>query len=160
MYGGLYSVLLTLHVAAATTGLVITAPTLLVPKRRGFHTVLGKVYGAALITMCLTALALVVYRPSVLWPLGIIAVGVLGLAVPGLLLALRRPRGWYIWHLNLMPSSAISFVTAFAVQVTDVRNLWAWLLPTIIGSPLIAYRSAVAQGRIKPIRPRLRPRRT
>jgi hypothetical protein len=102
--------------------------------------------------MCLTALALVLYRPSVLWPLGIIAVLVLCLAVSGLWLAFRRPRGWFVWHLNLMSSSVIAFITAFAVQMTDIRNPLAWIMPTLVGSPLIAYRTMVALGVLNPVR--------
>lgn len=145
------SIMLFMHIAAAATGLALAGPILLAPKRRGVHTMLGRVYIGALIIMCLTALVLVFDRPAVLWPLGIIAVVVLGLALGGLWLALRRPRGWFIWHLNLMSSSAIAFITAFAVQLTDLDNVYAWVVPSVIGSPLIAYRTMVAMGAIKPL---------
>lgn len=148
----MYSTLLIMHIAAAIIGLTLAAPILLAPKRRGVHTLLGKVYGGALLTMCLTALALVAYQPSVLWPLAIIAVFVLCLAIPGLWLALRRPRGWFIWHLNLMSSSVIAFITALAVQMTEMDNPFAWIMPTIVGSPLIAHRTLVALGLVEPFR--------
>ncbi|MGI8574106.1 MAG: hypothetical protein ACR2MA_01930 [Egibacteraceae bacterium] len=155
--GSLHSLLLLVHVTAGATGLVVAWPTLAVPKRRGAHVWWGRVYMVAVVTMCVTALALVASRPAELAGLGFIAVATLACALGGLWMVRRRPRlrrgTWLIWHLNLMGSSVISFVTAFAVQMTDGHPL-AWIVPTIVGSPLIARRTAAAQ-RGRPPRPRV-----
>ena len=144
----LRQVLLIIHIVAGTVGLVVAGPVLLVSKRRGVHTTLGRVYGLAVLLLCLTAFPLVAYNPDELWWLGLIGVGTLSSAAGGIWLVRERPRvprGWYVWHLNLMCGSVISFVTAFAVQITDGHPL-SWIIPTIVGSPLIAIRSAMAQG--------------
>jgi hypothetical protein len=80
----------------------------------------------------------VVTRP---WPFVLIGTGTLACAAGGLWFALRRPRGWTAPHLSPMSSSAILFVTAFALQMTQFNPL-AWILPTVIGTPLIARRTA------------------
>ncbi len=150
--------LLVVHILAGVVGLVVAWPVLLVRKRRGMHTRLGRVYGVAVALLCLTAFPLVAYDPEELWWLGLIGVGTLAAAAGGIWLARQRPRvpgGWCVWHLNLMCSSVISFVTAFAIQMTDGHPL-SWIIPTVIGSPLIAIRSAMARGVTPLARLRLR----
>ncbi|RJL33504.1 hypothetical protein [Bailinhaonella thermotolerans] len=152
----MYGFLLVVHVITGFIGLLLAGPVLLVRKRRGVHTVLGRVYAGAAVLMSVSALALIGHEPR-LWPLGIIAVLVLAMIGPGLALAARRPRGWFIWHLNLMASSAVAFVTAFAVQMSDLHPL-AWVIPPAVGTVLITFRSLVAQGVIPRRAVRARPR--
>jgi uncharacterized membrane protein len=140
------TVLIVVHVAAGTTGLLLAWPVLFAPKRRGLHTVLGRVYAVATLALCVSAFALFAYDPARLVGLAVLGVFTLACAAGGVWLArtkprLRGPRTWRIWHLNLMGSSVIAFVTAFAVQMTQ-GHLLAWILPTLIGSPLIARRTA------------------
>jgi hypothetical protein len=135
------TVLLVLHIAAGTAGLLLVVPVLFVPKRRGWHPWLGRSYLGCTALLCLSAYGLVVYDPARLWPFVLIGTGTLACAAGGLWFALRRPRGWTAPHLSLMSSSAISFVTAFALQMTHFNPL-AWILPTVIGTPLIARRTA------------------
>lgn len=137
------TVLLALHVAAGSAGLLLVAPVLLVPKRRGWHPMLGRAYLACTGLLCATAYGLVGYDAGRLWPFALISTGTLACAGGGLWFALRRPPGWMSVHLSLMSSSAISFITAFALQMTDFNPL-AWILPTAIGTPLIARRAARA----------------
>jgi len=141
--------LIAVHVAAGTIGLVLAWPVLFVPKRRGVHTLVGRVYAVAMVALCLTTFALFAMNPAELIGLGILGVLTFGWVTGGVWMARRKPRlrygNWYVWHLNLMSSSVIAAVTAFSVQMTD-GHLAAWLLPTIIGSPLISYRSAIARG--------------
>ncbi len=140
------------HVAAGASGLVLAWPVLLARKRRGAHTVLGRIYVVALAVMCLTGLVLAAADPAELAGLAVIAVLTLAAALAGVWLARAKPRfgrrGWYVWHLNLMCGSVISFVTAFAVQSSGGHPL-AWVVPTLVGSPLIARRTArvLATGR-------------
>jgi hypothetical protein len=146
----LHTVLLVAHVAAGTTGLLVAPVALGVRKRRGKHTVLGRIYAAATVVLCASALALFAYDPARLWIFVIIATMTAATVALAIWFARHRPRGWYIWHLNLMSSSVISFVTAFLLQVTHFA-LWAAIVPTLVGSPLIAYRTLVAKGVIRRI---------
>jgi hypothetical protein len=139
-----HTALLTVHVLAGAVGLLIAWPVLLVRKGRA-HRVLGRVYGVTTMLLCASALGLWAYRPAELAGFAGIAVGTAMAAGAGIALAMRRPRGWLVPHLTLMGSSVIAFVTAFAVQMTDF-SLLAWILPTVLGSPLIAYRTMVAKG--------------
>jgi hypothetical protein len=145
------AVLLT-HVAAGVTGLLVAWPALLAPKRRGVHTVLGRVYAGALVVMTVTALALAAADPGRLAGLAGVAVATLAAGLAGVWFARRKPRvdrrGWMVWHLNLMCGSVISFVTAFAVTMTD--GFWlAWVVPTLVGSPLIARTTARVAARTR-----------
>lgn len=145
----LHELLVGVHVAAGTVGLVLAWPALFAPKRRGFHTLIGRIYAVAMVALCLTTFGLFVMAPTELIGLGVLGVLTFGWVTGGVWMARRKPQlrfgNWYTWHLNLMSSSVIAAVTAFAVQMTD-GHLAAWLLPSIIGSPLISYRTAIAQG--------------
>lgn len=142
------------HVAAGVTGLVIAWPILFAAKRKGAHTRLGLVYVGAVAVMCGTALVLAFVRPAdepeIRWGLASIAVVTAAWAFGGLRLARRRPRNgpvhWRVSHLVLMSSSVISFVTAFAVTMTDGHPA-SWIVPTVVGTPAIAWRSRAEQRR-------------
>ncbi|HEX5595814.1 MAG TPA: hypothetical protein VFX61_07320 [Micromonosporaceae bacterium] len=160
----LSSALIAAHAAAGAAGLLLAGPVLFAPKpgprklasapRDGapnrrkagrLHVLLGRAYALATAVLCLTAFGLVAYDPVRLAGLAVLGVLTAGWVGAGVWLARRRPRlggpgRWRIWHLNCMGSSVISFVTAFAVQATD-GHLVAWLAPTLIGSPLIAWRT-------------------
>jgi hypothetical protein len=116
---------------------------MLAPKRRGRHPMLGRVYAISAGVLCLTAFGLVAYDPAGLVGLAVLGVLTAGWVAGGVWLARRRPvlrgdrQAWRVWHLNLMGSSVISFVTAFLVQITQ-GNLVAWIAPTIVGSLIIA----------------------
>jgi hypothetical protein len=141
----MHTLLVVLHVTAGTTGLLLAWPTLLAPKRRGVHPVLGRIYAVATVVLCGTAFALVAYDPAELVGLAVLGVLTLGWVAGGVWFArtkprLRGPLTWRVWHFNLMGSSVIGFVTAFAVQLTD-GHLVAWLAPTVVGSLSIAWRT-------------------
>ena len=138
------STLLGVHVAGGMAGLLLAGPVLWAPKRPGWHPWLGRAYLVALLAMCVTALALFAREPARLAGLGGIALGTLTCGAVGFLTVVRKPRlpgGWLVWHVNAMGSSVISFVTAFVVTMADGHVL-AWILPTLVGAPLIARRTA------------------
>ncbi|OKI87689.1 hypothetical protein [Micromonospora sp. CB01531] len=148
----MHTVLVVIHAASGTVGLLLALPVLLAPKRRGRHTLLGRMYAGAAVGLSLSAFGLFAYDPARLWGLALLGVLTLGWLLGGLWFARRRPlglggRGWRIWHLNLMGSTVIAFVTGFAVQMSD-GHLAAWLAPTVVGSVLIARATAreVARG--------------
>ena len=140
----LHATLIALHVLAGGLGLVVAWPALFAPKRRGWHTVLGRVFAGCAAVVCGTTFVLFALDPREL--IGLFVLGVLTAAWVGggVWLARRRPRvpgGWFRWHLQCMGSAVIAFVTAFLVQALD-GHLVAWLAPTVVGSPLIARRVA------------------
>ncbi|MFU8870572.1 hypothetical protein [Micromonospora sp. SL4-19] len=142
----MHTVLVVIHAASGTVGLLLAVPVLLAPKRRGRHTLLGRIYAGAAVGLSLSAFGLFAYHPARLWGLALLGALTLGWLVGGLWFARRRPRvmggrGWRIWHLNLMGSTVIAFVTGFAVQMSD-GHLVAWLAPTVVGSFLIARATA------------------
>jgi hypothetical protein len=144
----LHTVLLVAHIAAGGTGLLVAWPALGVRKRRGTHTVLGRIYATAAAVLCASGIGLFGYDPARLWIFVVIAAATATAVGLGIWFARHRPRGWYVWHLNLMSSSVISFVTAFLLQVSHFA-LWAAIVPTLVGSPLIAYRTLVAKAVIR-----------
>lgn len=155
----MHAVLLTLHIAAGAVGLAAALAALAARKRRGPHTVTGRVFGATVVVVAATTYALLPFAPDMWW-LGIVATATLAAVAAGVYLARRKPvPHWYRIHLVLMMSAVIAYVTPVAVQFAD-GNALAWILPTAIGSPLITYRSLVAAG-VLPARHRaLMPWRT
>lgn len=142
------NVLLVVHIAAGSLGLLTGPLAMLAPKRRGRHPLLGRAYQAMTAALCLSALGLVLYRPG-LWWLGVIAAATWAAALGGWWAARRRFRGWIVWHLNLMCGSYVSFVTAFLVVNLGLGSPVAWILPTLVATPLIAranVRMAAATG--------------
>ncbi|MCW3842596.1 hypothetical protein ONA70_21075 [Micromonospora yasonensis] len=142
----MHTVLVVIHAVSGITGLLLALPVLLAPKRRGRHTLLGRVYVGAAVGLSLSAVGLFAYDPARLWGLAVLGALTLGWVLGGFWFARRRPhvpggRGWRIWHLNLMGSTVIAFVTGFAVQMSD-GHLAAWLAPTVLGSLLIARATA------------------
>ncbi|MDA2807554.1 hypothetical protein [Nocardiopsis suaedae] len=141
----MHTALLTLHIAAGTIGLVAALAALTARKRRGLHTVSGRVFGATVVVVAVTTYALLPFAPDMWW-LGIVAAATLAAVAAGVHLARRKPvPNWYRIHLVLMMSAVIAYVTPVAVQFAD-GNVLAWILPTVVGSPLITYRSLVAAG--------------
>ncbi|MFR9779336.1 hypothetical protein ACL02O_25180 [Micromonospora sp. MS34] len=142
----MHTVLVVLHAVSGTLGLLLALPVLLAPKRRGRHTLLGRAYAVAAGCLSISAFGLFAFDPARLWGFALLGGLTLGWLIAGLWIARHRPRvlgarGWRIWHLNLMGSTVIAFVTGFAVQMTD-GNLIAWLAPTVVGSLLIARTTA------------------
>jgi hypothetical protein len=110
------------------------------------HSALGRIYAGAALAMCASAVVLWSLDPVRLAGLGVLAAGTGAATTSGVLLAWRRPRGWYVRHLRLMGGSAIAFATGFAVQVSD-GHLLAWIAPTLLGVPLVERRALVLTPR-------------
>lgn len=130
-------ILLAAHIAAGSLGLLVGPLAMLAPKRPGRHPKLGAAYQISTAVLCLSAFGLVAYRPG-LWWLGLIAAATWASALGGWWAARCRFHGWVPWHLNLMCSSYISFVTAFLVVNLGLNSAVAWIAPTLVGAPLIA----------------------
>jgi hypothetical protein len=142
------------HVAAGTAGLVLGPAIMLVPKRRGIHTQLGEAYHWVFLVLFVSAIALAIINPDVWW-LGLVGAGSYGFALMGYLAAKRRRPGWIFPHISGQGGSYISMTTALLVvnwgAISDATGFVAalpWFLPTLIGSPVIAWVSGqVAMGK-------------
>ncbi len=163
-----YPALIAVHATAGGLGLLLAGPVILAPKRRGRHPLLGRLYAISAGVLCVTAFGLVAHDPARLVGLAVLGVLTAVWVAAGVWLARRRPvlRGsphaWRLWHLNLMGSSVIAFVTAFLVQMTR-GDLVAWIAPTIVGTLFIATanRREVARQAARGVaRPAPRPARS
>lgn len=144
----MHTVLLVIHVAAGSLGLVVGPLAMLAPKRPGRHPRLGQFYVVLTAALCLSAVGLAALDPAVWW-LGVIGVLTLAAAAGGWWVRRRRFGGWVVWHINLMCGSYISFVTAFLIVNLGLGSVIAWVTPTVVGSLLIARATIRAtRGRI------------
>lgn len=132
----LHAALLVPHVVAGGLGLLLGPVVMALPKRRDRHGAAGRVYVPVTVVMTTTALGLFALDPGRLWGLATIAVATLVTALAGASLARRRPPGWVPAHIRLMGASYLSFVTAFLLTQWD--SPLAWILPTAVGTPLMA----------------------
>jgi hypothetical protein len=117
-------VLLVVHIAAGSGGLLLGALALGLPKRPGWHRGVALAYLMAATAVCVTAIGLAVLRPA-LWWLSIIAVATQAAALAGYLLAERRPHRWAGRSVRLLSMSYVSLVTAVLVVSVPVPVLWA-----------------------------------
>jgi len=139
----LHAALLVLHVGSGSLGLLLAPFGLAARKARGRHTRIGWVYAGLVTVLAVSAVGLAALHWSRLWWLAAIAVAT-ELAVLGGLLARRL--GSDVWHVSLMCGSYVSLVTA--LLVVNLGGPAAWILPTVVGSPVIAWtaRRAALHG--------------
>jgi uncharacterized membrane protein YeaQ/YmgE (transglycosylase-associated protein family) len=130
---------LALHIAAGTTGLLLGPLAMRSPKRRGPHTRLGETYHWVMLGVCLSAAALAILAWHRIWWFLPIATFSYANALYGYLAAKRRRPGWLRRHIAGMGGSYIALVTALLVVNVGQQVAIAWLLPTIIGSPIIVW---------------------
>lgn len=141
----MHSFFLVPHIIAGSVGLLLGPLAMLMPKTSRWHPRLGTAYQITVAVLALSAVGLVVLAPARLWVLGLIAVATEAAAVAGLLLRRRGAPGWLPAHVRLMCGSYLSFLTAFLV--VNWSSPLAWVLPTLIGTPLIAQAAGRAAGR-------------
>jgi uncharacterized membrane protein len=148
---------LAIHIASGTTGLILGPLAMRAPKWRGPHTRLGEAYHWVMLAVCLSAAALAILAWSRIWWFLPIATFSYANALLGYVAAKRRRPGWLRFHIAGMGGSYIALVTALLVVNLGSTLPIVWLLPTVVGSPLIAWViSEVDAGR----RPRGRRRDT
>ena len=150
----MHDAVLVLHVAAGAVGLLAGPVAGVARKTRGLHTVAGWTYQGCVALLTATTVVLVALDPA-LWPFLLIAVPTQAAAVAAVVVRRRRRRGWLPLHVQCVLGSYVSFVTAFAVNT--VGGVASWLLPTALGSAVVAVttarvagRSATAHGRAHP----------
>jgi hypothetical protein len=147
--------ILALHVAAGTTGLILGPLAMRAPKLRGPHTRLGEAYHWVMLAVCVSAGAMALLAFQRIWWFLPIAVFSYANALVGYLAAKRRRRSWLRVHIAGMGGSYIALITALLVVNLGDALPVVWFLPTLIGSPMIAWViNEVDRGR----RPRLAAR--
>ena len=147
--------ILAVHIALGATGLVLGAVALLARKHRGRHTRVGEAYHWIMLSVCVTATVIAVLDWQRLWWFVFIATGSYAFALLGYVAAKRRWPGWLRAHITGQGGSYIAMVTALLVvnwqRLTGepgVNSPWAWTLPTVVGSPIIAWvQRQVALGK-------------
>ena len=148
---------LALHIAAGTSGLALGPLAMRAAKRRGPHTLLGEAYHAAMATVCLSAAALALLEWHRIWWFLPIAAFSYANALVGYAAAKRRGHGWLIAHIGGMGGSYIALTTALLVVNLGREVPLAWVLPTLVGTPIIVWvTKEVAAGR-RPRRVARRP---
>ena len=135
----LWDPILALHIAAGGTGLVLGPLAMRATKRRGPHSSLGEAYHWVMLTVCLSATALAILAWERSWGFLPIAAFSYANAFVGYIAAKRRRRGWPRVHIGGMGGSYIALTTALLVVNLGDRLPVVWFLPTIIGSPIIAW---------------------
>jgi hypothetical protein len=145
-----HAVLLATHVTAGCAGLLVGAVALAAPKRRGWHVRFGLAYQVVVAVMTSSAAVLAVTAPQIRWGLLVIAVVTEAAALAGWVGARRRRPGWLPIHVSLAAGSYVSFVTA--ALVVNWSSPLAWIVPTLVGSPAIAWTARRA-GRRRSVTP-------
>jgi hypothetical protein len=130
---------LAIHIATGTTGLILGPLAMRAPKRRGPHTRLGETYHWIMLTVCLSAAGLAILAWDRLWWFLAIAAFSYANALVGYLAAKRRRPGWLRAHIGGMGGSYIALVTALLVVNIGQQLPVVWILPTVVGSPVIAW---------------------
>ncbi len=142
------------HIALGTAGLILGPVAMTARKLPGLHTKTGEAYHWVMLGVSLSAGMLAVLDWGRIWWFLPIAAGSYAFALLGYVAAKRRWRGWLRAHLAGQGGSYIAILTAVLVvnweTLTGARMVspWAWALPTVVGTPIIAWVSReVALGR-------------
>ncbi len=143
------------HIALGTAGLILGPLAMTARKVQGLHTRAGEAYHWVVLGVCLSAAALAIQDWPRLWWFLPIAIGSYAFAFLGYLAAKRRWKGWLRTHLAGQGGSYIAMTTALLVVnwktftgTSGIVSPWAWAIPTVVGSPIIAWITReVALGR-------------
>ena len=143
--GVVFTGALACHIAAGLTCVVTGALATTAAKRPGRHTIAGSVYFWSLAVVFASATVMAVPRLAQDWHLLLIAVVAFTAGSLGFLARRHRWRGWLRVHLLGMSGSYIALLTGFYVDNGPNLPLWNrlptiafWLLPSLVGIPLIA----------------------
>jgi hypothetical protein len=142
--GALFDVALACHIAAGLTCVVAGALAATAPKRPGRHPTSGRVYFWSLAVLFASSTTMAVLRFAHDWHLLLIGTVAFGAASLGYLARRRRRPGWLRIHIPAMGGSYIALLTGFYVDNGPHLPLWDrlpspayWLLPSLVGVPLI-----------------------
>jgi hypothetical protein len=143
-----HTVALSLHATCGSVGLVLGPVAMLSGKRRGAHTRSGEAYHWVFLVLFLSAVALAVLNWDEVWWLAFVGLFSYGFALLGYLAAKRRWKGWLRAHVAGQGGSYIAMVTALLVVNTGGASFLPWIVPTLIGTPIIRWVSVqIALGK-------------
>jgi hypothetical protein len=153
--GSVEAAFLAVHIVAGSLGLVLGPVLFAARKARGLHTVGGELYHWTFLVLFLSAVGLAVLNWEQVWWLGLVGAFSYAFALHGYLAAKRRRPGWIAPHVAGQGGSYIAMTTALLVVNWDgltgesgLASVLPWLLPTLVGSSLIALTMReVALGR-------------
>jgi hypothetical protein len=155
--GGLFDAALAGHIAAGLTCVVTGTLAATAPKRPGRHTLSGRVFFWSLAVVFASSTTMAVLRWAQDWHLLLIGTVAFGAGSLGYLARRRRRPGWQRVHIPAMGGAYIALFTGFYVDNGPHLPLWErlphvayWLLPSLVGVPLIL--RALARRRLLPIR--------
>jgi hypothetical protein len=140
-----FAALLIPHIAAGLVAVVAGATAMLSPKRSGRHPKAGRTYYTMLCVVCATAVPMAAMRWSE--DAYLVVLGALSLAAASLGYLARHYhwRSWIQLHIAGMGTSYIVLLTAFYVDNGPRLPVWDrlpvlafWIVPSLIGLPLIA----------------------
>lgn len=141
-----FQAILVVHIAAGGAGLILGPVAMSARKTSGLHTRAGEAYHWVVAVVCASAAGLAALDWGRLWWFLLIAAGSYAFALVGYVTAKRRRGGWLRAHVAGQGGSYIAMVTALlvvnweaATGVPGISSPWAWALPTVVGSPLIAW---------------------
>jgi hypothetical protein len=142
--GALFDVALALHIAAGLTCVVAGALAATAPKRPGRHTRSGDVFLWSLAVVFASSTTMAVLRFAEDWHLLVIGAVAFGAGSLGYLARRRGRPGWLRVHIPAMGGAYIALFTGFYVDNGRHLPLWDrlptlayWLLPSLVGVPLI-----------------------
>lgn len=147
----MHTLVLVVHVVAGTTGLVLGPLAMRSAERRGLLAAAGSAYHWCMLVVAVSAIGLVAFDPAGLWWFVPVAIGSYASAALGRRAARAKPAGWRERHLRGVGGSYVAVVTALAV--VSVQGTWlAWVLPALVGTPLIELAVARARRCARPPR--------
>jgi hypothetical protein len=137
----LESLLLPLHIVFGSLGILLGPIIMLSKKQRGIHTRLGEIYHWNMLAICLTAIVLAILEWDRLGWFFYVALFSYSFAFMGYVSGKIRWKSWIFYHLAGQGGSYIAMTTALLVVNVGVTVWWAWVIPSIIGSPIISWVS-------------------
>lgn len=137
-----YTVALIIHIAAGVSG-VLLGPAVLYSAAAGRVTRLAGAYHASVLLVCVSAAVLAVLDFANLWWFLLVAAGSYAFALRALTAARRRCAGWLPRYIRGQGGAYIALWTAIVVvSVNDLPVVW--LIPTVVGAPLIEWLASRA----------------
>jgi uncharacterized membrane protein len=152
--GAVFLVTVIIHIAAGLISVAAGLVAMLSRKGGRVHVAFGRIYLGGIVTLFASMVVLAIIR----WPHDnhLAVLGLIALVATLYGFINRRRRGADRWHILAMGSSYVVMLTAFYVDngpFLPVWNLlppWAlWIIPSIVGAPLIA-RAIIRRSRRPP----------
>ncbi len=142
--GALFDAALAVHIAAGLTCVLTGTLAATAPKRPGRHTLSGRVFFWSLAVVFASSTTMAGLRLVEDWHLLVIGTLAFGAGCLGYLAGRRRRPGWMRVHIPAMGGAYIALFTGFYVDNGPHLPVWDrlpglayWLLPSLVGVPLI-----------------------